>query len=419
MISRRSLLVGSAAAFALSRLAGTAKADPPAKPNSAVVLIYFMGGFNAIFPTAKSFMGTNQFGVTASNVTDVGNGMIVDSSLFGQVSAARWQKMSQVGVAHGISNHDSAQNALWTTSKKKSRPLMLADALGGEAAIRCAALGKKPPGFHGQVGDASMQVISSLGTVLSAYGKSVDPTAPGRAAAAKGLSAAGAMSQGRIGGNPNSGADLKAGYPAGADLLTKATPGLATFDMNSIAPAYGLPAAVDQVERHPLAAPRRGAHDPNRYARHHRRRGIEPHVGLARRCRCVARPFADGEPLRRELAEDVPRSHGGSRHQWRSRRDDGALRRLLAQPPRLGPRPRVSPPRRSATRSSPAPRATCSAMCTSRRIRPGSTDSGATSPRSRVSTVSRTGERTPILPSRLEQKDSHASCVPLRSPRCL
>lgn len=249
-LSRRALIFGAAAAAGAAAtarfpLVREAQAAPPS--NTAVVLVYFSGGYNAIFPCANAFTSSGAFAVSTSNVVDVGGGHLVDKALLGSLTPARWARMAQVGVRHGLSNHDAAQNALWTTAKRQSRPLVLASALGGDAAIKCAALGRKPPGFHGAEGNVSMQVITSLGTVLAAYGRSVDPLAPSRARAAGGLAAAAKMSATKLAASPTSGADMTSGYSSAVDLLQKPSPGLDTFTLSAVAPLYGLPADVDPV----------------------------------------------------------------------------------------------------------------------------------------------------------------------------
>lgn len=249
-LSRRGFLLGSAGAAgvaAATRFPFVREAHAETPSDTAVVLVYFSGGYNAIFPSATAFMSGGAFGVNAGNVTDVGGGRLVDKALLGSLTPARWARMAQVGVRHGLSNHDAAQNALWTTTKRQSRPLVLASTLGGDAAIKCAALGRKPPGFHGTEGSASMQVITSLGTVLAAYGKSVDPLAPSRPRASSGLAAAAKMSATKLGAAPVSGAEMASGYSSAVDLLVKPTPGLDSFALSSVAPLYGLPATVDAV----------------------------------------------------------------------------------------------------------------------------------------------------------------------------
>ena len=249
-LSRRALLLGSAAvagAAAVTRFPFVREARADAPSDTAVVLVYLSGGYNAIFPCPQAFKAAGSFSVSDGNVTDVGGGRLVDKTLFGSITPARWSHMAQVGVRHGLSNHDAAQNALWTTTKRESRPLLLANALGGDAAIKCAALGRKPPGFHGAQGNASMQVITSLGTVLAAYGKSVDPLAPSRSRAAAGLAAASKMSATKLGAAPVTGADMTSGYSSVVDLLQKPTPGLDSFSLSDVATGYGLPTNVDAV----------------------------------------------------------------------------------------------------------------------------------------------------------------------------
>src|SRR5881275_3461 len=110
-LSRRALLRGAAGfagGAALSGLAlpGLPRAQTATRP-SAVLLIHLLGGYNQIFSDAAPFITYNHFGVTASNVTNLGNGLMVDS-LMGTLPTEATTKMAAIGVYHKYSGHDSA-----------------------------------------------------------------------------------------------------------------------------------------------------------------------------------------------------------------------------------------------------------------------------------------------------------------------
>jgi hypothetical protein len=263
-VSRRSFLHGSAiaaGAIAGARIPGMnfigdAFADPvtAATETPAVVVVYLSGGYSSIFSTAQSLLNNpnGTFGVTSSNITKVGSSDIyVDSGSFGQLPAASLAQMAAIGVNSGISGHPSAQLAMMHTNQGVSRPLLLAQAIAQQvndgAPLTCAAMLNKPYGAHPAIGSTSMQVISSLESVMAAYGASTSVAgAPDRSILAKGMAASTAMSKNRLNYNQSSGADLGSAYSTTVNLLNKQ--GLLTgFDPLAASQAYGFTKVLDDL----------------------------------------------------------------------------------------------------------------------------------------------------------------------------
>ena len=253
--SRRAFLRGAGMAAGLVaagrlpgfRRSGVAHAAEPSEA-SAVFLVYLRGGYNALFPSANSFLASGAFGVRDANVLRVGaSDLYVDKASLGALGPFALGHMASIGVKHGISAHPTAQLRNWMDGTR-SFPIRLAAALPGTAAIRCAAVGPMPPGTHRAEGDVSMQQVRDLATTIAALGGSTAAVAPERGLAASGLDAAREMSAARLAVNPESGRSLAEAYPASVAMLTQATQ---TFDYAEIAAAYGI--AQDAAGRYPTA----------------------------------------------------------------------------------------------------------------------------------------------------------------------
>ena len=183
-LSRRSLLKASAGLIGASALTGRLVSPAFAGPvdKSAVVLVFLDGGYNALFSSADSFLGNNTFGVTSSNIINAGSGLFVDSSTFGTLAPDVLAHTAAIGINHGQSGHDTATGILWGGTRGRAQ--VLAGAIGGSAAIKCAVMGGDlPPGSQDAVAGVSMQQILDTGTTLSALGANSDPTLPDRGAA--------------------------------------------------------------------------------------------------------------------------------------------------------------------------------------------------------------------------------------------
>jgi hypothetical protein len=219
------------------RLVGRAEAQA-AGDLPAVLLVYLQGGYNAIFASANSFVGNGAFGVTSGNIKRIGDSdVFVDNGTFGMMGNTALNHMAAIGVRHGLSSHPAAQRAMWHDGNR-SYPIALSKALGGEAAIRCVAMGKMPPGgSHTALGDVSLQQVRDLSTTIAALGGITSGVAPDRALAASGLEAAQRMSMRSLAANPTASRSLAEGYPASVAMLRQAQQ---DFDYAEMASAYGL-----------------------------------------------------------------------------------------------------------------------------------------------------------------------------------
>jgi hypothetical protein len=244
--SRRGFLKGAAiaaGALGLSRLPGVsllgrAHAAPGAEP-PALFILNLIGGYNALFGSADSFIGNGAFGVTATNVRRIGTSdLYVDRATLGSLPTAALQKMASIGVNHGISSHPTAQAAMLFDGPT-SRLVRMSASLGGTAAVRCVSIGtnRTPIGTHRAIGDVSLQQVRDLSTTIAALGGTTSPNAPARAQAADGILAAEAMSRGSLDANPSSGKSLVEGYPAASAQLKQ---DVVAFNYAELAAAYGV-----------------------------------------------------------------------------------------------------------------------------------------------------------------------------------
>jgi hypothetical protein len=160
--SRRAFLQGSAAlaTLALPRFARPAAADDGDEPGM-LFIVYLSGGYNAIFSSADSFLGTGMFGVRPDNVLRLANGLVVDSS-FGALPQRAREHMASIGVAHGQSDHGAAQRLLFSHGNQ-SAINTLAAAMGGSAQLKAVALGTQGPlGPRTAVNGVAIQQISDM-----------------------------------------------------------------------------------------------------------------------------------------------------------------------------------------------------------------------------------------------------------------
>lgn len=237
----KSLGIG-AGALAGTRLAGSslfgvAQAATP-EPTS-VVAIYLNGGINAIFTGADAFSG-NAFGVTANNVTTLGGGVIVDSTLGNLIPQAIRGRVASVGVRHGISDHGNAQRSFFANGAQ-SAPLALADAIGGTGAIKAAVVGGNGlpgGGAPAPVNGVSLQPITDMrATIEAVAGATPAANTVDREGAAKGLAAAEAMSKGTVARHGASLASVNQGFQAAIATLNKP---VQPFNPQEFNTAYGL-----------------------------------------------------------------------------------------------------------------------------------------------------------------------------------
>ncbi len=242
-ISRRDLLKLTAGTTGAMALGGalpsifTSEAMAQSATQSAVLVVFLPGGYNALFSSADSFSGAGTFGVTAANMLNLGNGLVVDSS-FNTLGAFAKANMASVGVAHGQAAHGAAKTTQFSLGN--ANPVMtLAAGMGGSGSIKAANVGAEmAPGPQAAVGGTSLQQINDMKSTIDAMGGgAVDPTMPKREIAAKGITAAEAMSVNRLAGNPASLVSLTNGYKSAFETLSKpAQP----FNAQELMTAYAL-----------------------------------------------------------------------------------------------------------------------------------------------------------------------------------
>lgn len=233
-LARRDLLKGSAALAAAALAPKGAPAQGAEK--AAVVVVYMPGGYNALHSAADAYVPYGTYGVTASNVRDLGNGVVVDAATIGALSDFSLAKMATIGVLHGVSAHDAAQLLMFNGSQ--SYPLQLADAMQGSAALRCAMLGQRPPGAFYPVNGVSLSQIPDVSGALVAAGASTsNPELPLRSVGAKGIRAAARMSRPMLEANPSALREVNEGFAVMSAMLEQPAQ---SFDWAEVAAAYGL-----------------------------------------------------------------------------------------------------------------------------------------------------------------------------------
>lgn len=244
--SRRGFLKGLAAATGAAvgaRIPGASwigEAQAATEP-TAVLLLHFIGGYNAIFASAQQLQGN--FGVTAGNYTVLGNGLSVDNTFASSMSPFVKSHMAAVGVRHGISSHPGAQSALWTQGGGNAG-LVLANAIGGNASIKAAVVGGTLDADMPRtaVGGTSFQSITDMQKTIDALGGGApDPRVADRGIAVSGMTNAEKMSANALAGSPESLDTLANGYKAAIDTLKQP---VQKFDFDELKTAYKLGAGT-------------------------------------------------------------------------------------------------------------------------------------------------------------------------------
>lgn len=232
-LSRRALVQGMGIAALGMGTSGVAQA---AAPERSVVLLFLSGGFNAIFSSADSFLGDGSFGVTASNVTDLGNGLVVDRGFAESLGPSVTSQMAMLGVNHGQSGHDGAQASFWMHATR-SAPLLLASALPKGAPIAAAQVGSQgPAGHHIPVEGVSLQPINDLDAIIRTF-QAQGPTEPNRTVAASAMDAAARCRSARINASRSSLESIDTSY--GTLAATLRLP-LNPYDLRTVASKYGV-----------------------------------------------------------------------------------------------------------------------------------------------------------------------------------
>ncbi|MFZ5438463.1 MAG: hypothetical protein ACOZQL_00575, partial [Myxococcota bacterium] len=198
-LTRRGLLGAAASSLLLPRLARAEQAE-----KGAVVIVFFAGSYNALFSAADAWVPSGRFGVTADNVLEVGNGLVVDRSTLGQLAPDVLGSMCTVGVAHGYSDHTSGQRQFFVDGRQRSYPLQLAAAMGGTAAFRCVHFGQPLPGSHPATDGVSMIGVPDLAMPIALTSATTSGASPKRASTALAFRRVAAASQPMFEKNPAS-----------------------------------------------------------------------------------------------------------------------------------------------------------------------------------------------------------------------
>lgn len=244
-LSRRGFLKAlgiGAGAVAGTRLAGPGflrEALAAAPEPTSLVMIWLNGGINAIFTGADAFTNT-AFGVTGSNVTALGGGVVVDSTLGNAIPQNLRTRVASVGIRHGIADHGQAQTRTFV-SNNLSGPLALANAIGGTGAIKAAVVGGSslPNGVRpSPVGSVSLQAITDMQATIDAVaGAKPAPNAVDRDGALAVMKAAEAMSGGELAKSPKSLSSVDQGFDSAIATLSKPVQPFNVQDFNT---AYSL-----------------------------------------------------------------------------------------------------------------------------------------------------------------------------------
>lgn len=254
-ISRRGFLKTAAVgagALAGTRLAGGAgffgNALAATEP-SHLVHIIFPGGFNGLFAgCADKFLTGNKFGVTSTNILDLGGGVFTDKGTLGTLPAFALQHWAAVGVHHGVTSHlDRGAERALLFDGTNSYLTELAATMGGSSPLKAVHFGDRLPyGPQPAFGSVSLQRIQDLKSVIASLGQSPtpDPTIPDRQLAAAGLGASRDISQTQFASNKNALVSVSDGYGAAIATLQTPVPAVPPVTFADISTAYGLGGAT-------------------------------------------------------------------------------------------------------------------------------------------------------------------------------
>jgi hypothetical protein len=256
-LSRRALLKGALAAGGAavgSRLGGPFVRDAIAATEpSHFVHIFFNGGLNALFSgNADKFLTGNVFGVTSSNIKEVGNGVFTDASTFGTFSQTALDHWAAIGIRHNNALHTTPQNLKsggeHAILKDGDNCYLneLASAMGGDSAFKAVYFGDRPPAYQDQPAfqGVALEKVSNLEAALQTLGAAApDPNAPARDLSAASIQASQAMSKRTIDQNPSRLTALADAFTTAIAGLQKPPPKPVT--LSEISDAYGLAGATD------------------------------------------------------------------------------------------------------------------------------------------------------------------------------
>jgi len=241
--SRRGFLKGLAAATGAAMgtriagggsLIGNAFAAPE---SSSLVLVHFIGGYNAIWSSAGTLTGS--FGVTAGNFTALGQGVAMDNVLASAMSPFVKEHVATIGVGHGQSSHPGARRTLWSIDNKNGMHT-LAAAMGGANPNKAmiAGAGDIDERMRDPVNGVAAQHVLDMQTYLDSIGAAAPgPRDPDRAVSLAGISASEAMSKNALDASPQSLLGVRQGF---TDAISTLKQPPASFDLAGLKTAYGI-----------------------------------------------------------------------------------------------------------------------------------------------------------------------------------
>lgn len=139
-MTRRTMLKGGASlagALALGRRLSADTLVPGERP--ALVVFWLNGGPAGLFNSAGSFLRSGAFGVTASNTSDLGNGLFVDAGSLGTLPVAARRNMASINFRHEIVRPHEHARAAVLQAGARSQLLRTAAAMP-DGPIRCAVV---------------------------------------------------------------------------------------------------------------------------------------------------------------------------------------------------------------------------------------------------------------------------------------
>jgi hypothetical protein len=257
-ISRRGLLKGALAAGGAaigSRIAGPFAREAFAAGEPAhFVHIFFNGGLNALFSgNADKFLTGNVFGVTSSNIKEIGNGVFTDATTFGTFPQLALDHWGAIGMKHNQALHTTPQNLKSGGERAILRDgddcnlTKLAHAMGGDSPFKAVYFGDRPPAYQEQPAyqGVALQRIMNLSDALKTLGAgdAPDPAAPNRNLAAAALETSAGISKRQLQTSPARLGPLSSAYESAVAGLRKPPPKPVT--MAEIADAYDLGESTD------------------------------------------------------------------------------------------------------------------------------------------------------------------------------
>lgn len=164
-LNRRQFAMAGAAGLAGMYMPRMAVSAAPTNAKKALVLVFLAGGQNQIFSSADSHLAAGSFGVTSSNISDLGNGVFIDKEFAQALGPDATARLGVFGVSHGQSGHDGGQAQFWMDSA----PAKLAHAMGGQGPLRLVRTGPNAPAARIlPYESATMEVISDIDPIMAA-----------------------------------------------------------------------------------------------------------------------------------------------------------------------------------------------------------------------------------------------------------